>query len=607
MAITAVDKIRINKYLKEHALGDLYYLDMCDALGKRGKISDVEFLEYFAEYVACEFRRDDKISVNRLTKVISIIDSFLGWAQEEKTEINEEILDKIRSFKEFYDEYLNRTGYEMDVEFNNNSVESIVALVNELYPREVNCESVSKYINSIAELEANVRSLEKELAEATRLYNNLQGDYVQKSSKVDELSEEVCSLRDDIKGKRKEIGELDGTIEALQEKIASLEGMLAEVKEENAELSPYKAQYEVLSTEVKRLRKIIDDDIRTKTASEKLKVKHSNIESLIYQKLLLERASIDDLVNFVKEHGLVSDNKEIAGLLRKMRGKINIDSSGFTVAPGYKIVAPTVCQNGKFSINVPFDCKHYDIMLVSDFHIKEMDTRTQRGYDILTDYCVKNGINLILNLGDFYNGFNSGILDYESAIKNYESVEQAIAKLPQVDGLYHAVLGGNHEKNMTRFGFDPIAMMAQEREDFIDLGYTHSTVLLNNPSNNLGCFDIHHPDTYDFPVDLDDDGIYIGEMDAYLSELYGKQGRNRDESYIDVFGHTHRNQFNYPSGYCYIPSYFEGGSKKGACHMRIYFDEDTDIKYMVFMPLSYSNGVKLNKTTEVLYQKVLTK
>ena len=46
MAITAVDKVKINKYLKEHALGDICYLDMCEAIGKRDKISNVEFLDY---------------------------------------------------------------------------------------------------------------------------------------------------------------------------------------------------------------------------------------------------------------------------------------------------------------------------------------------------------------------------------------------------------------------------------------------------------------------------------------------------------------------------------------------------------------------------------
>ena len=42
MGLTGVDKIKLNKYIREHAIDDLYYVNMCDYLGKRGK--DFEFI-----------------------------------------------------------------------------------------------------------------------------------------------------------------------------------------------------------------------------------------------------------------------------------------------------------------------------------------------------------------------------------------------------------------------------------------------------------------------------------------------------------------------------------------------------------------------------------
>ena len=136
-----------------------------------------------------------------------------------------------------------------------------------------------------------------------------------------------------------------------------------------------------------------------------------------------------------------------------------------------------------------------------------------------------------------------------------------------------------HEKNISNYGFDPIEMMADARSDFLNLGYTHSTITINSPTTYLGSFDIHHPDGFDFPIKLEEDGIDINEMNSYLDDIYSSLGKDRDESYIDIFGHTHVNQFNYPGGYCYIPSYFDGGSKRGACHLRIYFDNIYIIKY----------------------------
>ena len=320
---------------------------------------------------------------------------------------------------------------------------------------------------------------------------------------------------------------------------------------------------------------------------------------------MVESASLDDLLSVIQSNGITSDMSEVSRLLSEMRKDINITNGTFTRKPTYKVVKPRLMANGKFMIDVPSECKHMDVMLVSDFHIKEFDKKTLEGFDMLNDYCAKNGIGLILNLGDFYNGFSSRPIDYTNAVNNRKIVEESIDVIPKADGIYHAVLGGNHERNMSNYGFDPLKMLTDERDDFIDLGYYHSTICLDGVMGNIGKFDLHHPSEFNFPVDLDEDGLTVDDMNDYLEEVYTNIGRSRDDSYIDIFGHTHRNQFNYASSYCYIPPYFEGKNRRGACHLRIYFDEDTGIKYMVFMPLSVST--KLTKNNEIVYQKVISR
>ena len=95
--------MKLSKYLKEHAVTDIYYLDLCDAIGKRGKIEDIEFLEYFTDYTIQEFSKEGKISIKHITKVINTIEAFLCWLNEAKTTVKEETLDKIRSFPKFYE------------------------------------------------------------------------------------------------------------------------------------------------------------------------------------------------------------------------------------------------------------------------------------------------------------------------------------------------------------------------------------------------------------------------------------------------------------------------------------------------------------------------
>ena len=149
MPLTGIDKIKLNKYLKEHANGDIYYLDMCDYLGKRGKIKDYEFLEHFTDCVVNEFSKNSKVSLKHLAKMVSIVGSFLTWINEAGSEINEEVLDKIRSFGNLYEDYLERTGFECETTFRDECIGEVIEMVNTFYPSNNNSESLAKYIVKI--------------------------------------------------------------------------------------------------------------------------------------------------------------------------------------------------------------------------------------------------------------------------------------------------------------------------------------------------------------------------------------------------------------------------------------------------------------------------
>lgn len=602
MSLTAVDKMKLNRYLKEHAANDIYYLEMCDYLGKRGKIADIEFLEYFVETVATEFRKNEKISSKQIIKMISIIDAFLGWMFEEKSPIGDVVLDQIRSFNDFYDEYLIKSKMNVDQKV----IENLALLketLDKLYPPRASEDSVSKYLNKIAELEVKIKQLERDLDEIKRIKSGLE----KRANQVETLQDNNNALSKEIKVKSLEIKNLTETIASLQSKIQELELLLSQSKKKVSDLEDFKVRYETISEEVKKLQALVNSDKKAKLETKNLEEKQSKIERLIYQKLLIDEASLDELVKYMQSQGITTDNAEIIKILKRVKQKINIGDSSFSMSPIYRVQRPILVTDKFFSVNVPYDAKYYDIMLVSDLHLKKFDSKVLKGFDSLNDYCTKHGICLILDLGDFYDGYGaSKKVDHDSAIKNYQLVEQAISFIPKASGLYHAVLGGNHDCNVSNYGFDPIELLARERDDFLNLGYFHSTILLNNLTNNLGSFDIHHPNNFTFSVNLDENGVDIEGTISYLKELYTKQGRNRDDSYIDIFGHTHQSQFNYPGSYCFIPPFFDGGSKKGACHLRIYFDENNDIKYMIFMPLSYSDN-KLVKKDEIVYQKILTK
>lgn len=606
MAITPVDKIKIIKYLKENPIGEIYYLDLCDALGKRDKIKDIEFLDFFVDAVIKEFKKSDKISINFVSKLVVTVESFLEWVHEAGTVVDEALLDKIRSFEEYYDEYLNRTNYDIDLAFTDGYLASVLNTIKKLYPKEEKSESVVQYLDQIEELKTSLSSLKREYDNLMHLYESLQKKTDKKSEDYAQKSDDYSRALNTISSKEKEISKLNEAIGKLESKISELERTLEIVSTDLSFYKPFKKLYDDTLSELSTLK----EQVALK-AREELKEKMNNernaiLLNTVYSHLICGRATIDEIIHHLKKTKEVNfDRNKVYALLKELKKKINIEASSFSLSPSYEIVTPPIMESGEFYIDVPDGCKHYDILLVSDFHIKEFDSKLLNGFDVINNYCVDNNIQLILNLGDFFHGIGGKSLEYDFAMQNYALAEKAISLIPKVDGVYHAVLGGNHDKNILGYGFDPIDMITREREDFINLGYTHSTIVFDGAHSVLGKIDIHHPSGFSFPIDFEDDGIDTVKLNNYLNNLYTSIGRDRSDSYIDIIGHTHKSLFNYPESYCFIPSFFEGKSKKRACHLRIYLDPKNGFKYMLFMPLTC--GDRLIKNNEIVYQKILTR
>lgn len=616
MPITPVDKIKINKYIKENKIGEIYYNEMLEAINKKEKISDLEFLEYFTECVINEFHKDTKISAKHVSKLVATVDTFLGWISEDGLTVEEELLDKMRSFRGFYQEYCNRTNNVIDKELNEKYIQSLLYTLEALFPPLELGESIAKYVTQITDLERQIKELEKEILDIQQKLEVSQKNVSQKQEKIESLGGSITQMKNEMNIKNNEIENLKKQIKEFESKISRLEKELKlkqneldqKVNEDSeliTEISRLKEEIIILNDEIKQLQKNIKEEEKLKKQCEKLVVKENKLESLIYEQLLFNNRSIEELINLAKNNGITTNHNQIINLLKRMKSQINIGNGIFSSSPTYKINPVQVNENDVFTINLPNNIKCYDIMLISDLHITSFDVKTISMLDHLNEYCVENNIHFILDLGDFFEGIGSKTLKYINGVKNYQAIEQGIKSIPKADGLYHAILGGNHDYNITSYGFDPIELLARGREDILNLGYTHSIISLNNVEKKLGEFDIHHPNDFTFPMHLSDEGLDTERIDNYLKEIYAKNNRDREKSYVDIFGHTHKSQLNYLNSYCLLPAYLKNSPKAGAVHLKIYFDEDKEIKYMIFMPLNYNS--KLVKNNEIIYQKQLTK
>ena len=604
MALSTVDKIKIQNYMKTRPMGGMYYEELLELLAKKQRPKHSEFLEFFTECTLVEFRKNEKIYSKTVGKLISCVEYFVEKMKNENIEVEETLLDKVRSIKNYYDEYRARVEIEFDDTLIEDNLGMLENTLEKLYKTENKPqESLSKYIDKITELEEEIKRLERELKEAGKLNETTSKTISQKQERIESLSNQLATASNDLSKKTKEANESTEIIADLTTQIEKLKNELTSLTQENVDLTKIKEKYEELTEEVKTLKKQIKDEKTAKTKATNLAAKQENIEELIYQRLLIDNYSIDDLLQVITSKGLKTSRDEVFELLNRMKREINITSPTFKLEPEYKIIQPQLIEGTKFSISVPVGAKYYDVMLVSDFHIDELNNKVIEGFDYLNDYCTANGISLVLNLGDFFEGIGTKHIKYQNALENYQLIEKTIKTLPQAKGIYHGILGGNHDRNIASYGFDPVKMLTEGRSDFVNLGYTHSTIELASPIRKLGEFDIHHPYTFDFPIDLDKDISDVIDMNEYLESIYNAQGRDRDASYIDILGHTHRSQYNTPESYCFIPSYYGSRAKRGACHLRIYFDEATEIKYMIFMPLVLNP--KLVKSSEIFHKKVL--
>ena len=333
--------------------------------------------------------------------------------------------------------------------------------------------------------------------------------------------------------------------------------------------------------------------------AENMASRKSQLEELIYQKLLVDNSNVDDLKNYLRTMGIEATRTEVMDILNELKQRINFSVS-FSTHPTYKVAIPELLTDVDLPISVDGERNYIDIVLDSDMHIAEFSKEVLEGFDALGNYCVKIGASLCVNLGDLFQGFGSVPPTYENSKKNYKLVHEAISLIPTFDGVYQAIMGGNHSRNIANYGYNPIKMLTDARSDFIYLGFNHATLSFHKNSSLLGKIDLHHPDSYGCRVRQTRTKFDENNIMQYLHDVYVRQKRKRDDSFIDIFGHTHRSVFNMINSYCHLPAFFHG---RGACRLRLYFEDEDEISYAVFTQLHFT-GKELIETGETVYQKV---
>ena len=605
VALESFDKMRIGKYLKNTGMEDLCWGGFFEGV-KKNKYNDYDVLVFLVDSFIKKLDSGDDVSEKLLFKYVVYVDNFYWWASEKKLPAIE-VVAKIRMFKDKYLGFTSKKGIEPSTEIVK-FIEKMLEKIDKRHGKdESSSEEVSKYVQSVMEMEAKIEQLNKELNEARRVivnYEKSKNDLDKKSKKSEDL---IVELKRKVEQYEKLIEELTTQVEELRQRAAcsqeeydtlvtkytTLQGKVESLSKEHTELQKaFDSQTKKLNVlEEKEKERVFEREQRkSKIAFEK------ELDDKIISLLFKGQYTIDEIVNKLKEQGSTYSGIEVSDALSRIKLKLSImNGKSITYPQVYGVCPPVIKMYSNLNLSTNSDV--LDIMIISDLHLTSMSSKVIKRLDMVYDYCAEKGIKYIVNLGDLFDLSNNSVSSYETYTENQKLIDAIVRHFPQDDNIVHFVLGGNHDRNVSALGIDPIETLASRRNDFVNLGYSHGTIGISGNKNNE-LIGLHHPKGW-VVGSVDDFDLGTDQINKYLQQYCP----GADNNYIDLFGHLHASRIDTINGYGTVPSLFYDKERSGAWHVKIYLDQNKNIKYMVFIQLLAEK--RLDKVSEVGYQRII--
>lgn len=136
----------------------------------------------------------------------------------------------------------------------------------------------------------------------------------------------------------------------------------------------------------------------------------------------------------------------------------------------------TVNVSNSTEINFKEPIEKFEAMLVSDLHLGSI-CESLESIKRIYEYCNNNGINIIINTGDFIDGIAGKLSKKHESI--YEQIEYALRKHPYDKNIMNFMLLGNHDaSSRLNDGIDLSTLLENKRVDFVSIGYASGSIKL---------------------------------------------------------------------------------------------------------------------------------
>lgn len=605
--ISVTDKVKITGYIKKTPKNKLSYPTMIHILG-HSKYSYKDFIDYFLASIKSDLLKDT-IPLKITEKFVLSVTSIIEWYVTESENIDYSLKNQIDALYMLYGNLLNKnpdlenselTTYMGELETKScelfipqstsetpnssgqdtseklvevetlikeyeTKIKELVERITELNQHNSNKDKRNRGLQKeITELETKISALQKELEDSLVAketieieHSNLNNAYGLLLKRLENINKRLNRSREEINRLSNQYIETKSSLEIARAKIVNLEAEIARRDRENTVI-------------------LEQEEEKRRQAKE-----NTEIDEIILSYLCRGTYTAKKLVRALVSKGYNITGSELYEHIRKLKQKVNIETSAISLGePKYQIAKPPFKVGGDCPVIVPRNTEFYDVVFVADMHIDVLTPEFKDNYRRLLDYCADNNIKMIFNLGDFFDFTNvKGYVHSYDVLKGMEEkARNCVENLP-TSPVFHAVLGGNHDRSNAYLGEDFLSLFIDERPDFLSLGFDWTKVIFEKSSNSKIEMLLAHPHR---------------EVPISSRTIFGESFKTYDFSYL---GHSHLYFPNLERKYCKVISFSRSGDNNGFLHVRIYFN-NRGLESLEFKPLTLSRKLEMGKITK---------
>lgn len=192
------------------------------------------------------------------------------------------------------------------------------------------------------------------------------------------------------------------------------------------------------------------------------------------------------LINLVKQNKTLNEISKILGLSNKQLFiKLSmLRSSGYLIDKNYyyngeirySLHNPFKPTSNTIHVITPKYTNIIRIVLTSDTHLGHKQDNL-KCIDSTMEYCINNGIHLIFNLGDFFEGIYDNRKNSVKFATAAEQISYGLKNYPYDKSILNFVLLGNHDATFwAEDGIDIQTILSERRHDIVPVGYGYHEI-----------------------------------------------------------------------------------------------------------------------------------